>query len=188
MNDITRKQQLENLKAELAERWPHLFNKAAPVPFKVGIREEITAALPDVDAPLLRKAVNGWCQSFHYMAALKPDAPRYGLDGEPDGAVTTEQAEDALRHIETLKQRLEQKRISREAEAKRQAEVAAAKPEKIVPEKKPKAAPKPQPVQVSTAKVSTQVSSKHLWLPWRYESHFQPTASQTKPVVPVLRC
>jgi len=70
----------------------------------------------------------------------------------------------------TLKQRLEQKRVSREAEAKRQAEVA-----------EPKAAPKPQPkpAQVSTAKVSSKPTVQVKQTRWPVTATEAPASEDT---------
>jgi ProP effector len=91
--------------AVLAEHFPAVFSLEGwqpHKPLKIGINEDIAAAgvMPAEDiGPTLRLYV----QRLMYQRALAAGGSRYGLDGEPCGAVTAEQvatAATSAAHIE----------------------------------------------------------------------------------------
>jgi sRNA-binding protein len=95
--------------AMLAEHFPAVFTleRWQPhKPLKIGIKEDIATAgiMPAEDiGPTLRLYV----QRLMYQRALAAGGSRYGLDGEPHGEVTAEQAAGAAivaMHIEAVAQ------------------------------------------------------------------------------------
>ncbi len=95
--------------AMLAEHFPTIFilERWQPhKPLKIGIKEDIATAgiIPAEDiGPTLRLYV----QRLMYQRALAAGGSRYGLDGEPCGEVTAEQAAGAAivaTHIEAVAQ------------------------------------------------------------------------------------
>jgi ProP effector len=78
----------------LAEMWPAAFSiyENRRRPLKVGIREEILAALDGaVTAAELSLALRVYVSNRVYRARLVAGAVRIGLDGQPAGVVTPEQ-------------------------------------------------------------------------------------------------
>lgn len=106
------------IQAQLAERWPALFDPMKPVPLAIGIHAALLAALPDATAAQLRRLLAPWCRRPRYLAALAAGADRHSLEGV-QGAVTEEQAAEAAQMLKAALARFREK-----AEAKRQAERA----------------------------------------------------------------
>ena len=85
----------------LGEAFPECFNRLAPKPLKIGIREEVIALagvhplLAEVTKTQLRLALKLYTHRFAYRKALAVGGPRYGLDGQPDGEVAPDQQEFA---------------------------------------------------------------------------------------------
>jgi len=100
----------EGLRA-LSERYPNLFDRQQPVPLAIGIHKPLLEAARTGELPAtvaaVRAAIGRWTSSTPYLAVLGAEAPRIGLDGEPDGAVTAEQAAAASTWLE--KRRAQQK-------------------------------------------------------------------------------
>jgi sRNA-binding protein len=78
------------VQVRLAAQYPALFVAGQPRrPLVLGVREQIQAALPDLDPAALALALRWHCGSASYVATiLEPGAPRYGLDGSVAGVVT----------------------------------------------------------------------------------------------------
>ena len=108
----------QRINAQLAGRWPHLFNAMKPVPLAIGIYEALLEAMPEVTADQFRRVLSPWCNRPRYLAALTAGADRHGLEGV-QGAVTEQQAADAADMLKAA-----QARFKAKAEAKRQAEKA----------------------------------------------------------------
>jgi sRNA-binding protein len=79
------------------ETFPACFSRSAPKPLKIGLGEEVIAlagvhpALADLSRTQLRRALKVYTGAAAYRRALAKGGPRYGLDGQPAGAVTPEQ-------------------------------------------------------------------------------------------------
>jgi sRNA-binding protein len=151
---------IERIRAQLAERWPELFNAQKPVPLAIGIHAALHEAMPDFTADHIRRALISWCKRPRYLEALTAGADRLGLDGV-QGAVTEEQVADAAQQLKTLKARFQEKHTAKiEAEKARQAKpkpVEAQKPKQSEPKRfqpKPpsKAAPPAKPENPAPAK------------------------------------
>jgi sRNA-binding protein len=81
--------------ALLAERWPATFSvhEGRRRPLKVGIFADVMAAIDGaVTRAELGKALGCYTANPVYMAKLREGVARIGLDGEPSGTVTAEQA------------------------------------------------------------------------------------------------
>jgi ProP effector len=93
-------------------------------PLKVGIREEVIAALAGAASPKeIALALRMYCGNIGYLKACVEGAPRIGLNGEAVGTVSAAEADNA-------KQRLEQQRARRHRQA-----AAETKPKTKVPTK-----------------------------------------------------
>lgn len=81
----------------LCEAFPECFNRLAPKPLKIGIRDEVIAlagvhpALMDVSRVQLRRTMAFYASWLAYRKAVAAGGPRYGLDGQPVGEVTPDQ-------------------------------------------------------------------------------------------------
>ncbi|MDS4042429.1 MAG: ProQ/FinO family protein [Candidatus Competibacter sp.] len=81
----------------LIETFPACFDRSAPKPLKIGLGRELLAlagtlpALADLPRVQIRQALRVYTQSPAYQRALAVGGPRYGLDGQPTGEITSEQ-------------------------------------------------------------------------------------------------
>ena len=166
------------LLSELRARWPIL---AEPKPLKIGVRQEIRAALEGVSGVRISRAILLHIASPEYQAALAAGGARYNLAGEPDGEVTQKEAShakavlDGKASLPTTKTRKKPKRVKAkdkppldsrpqsQAEAPPPNSPTAAPPEPIAPSpvettKPPTARPilrlKPKAGAVTTATVT----------------------------------
>jgi ProP effector len=97
----------------LRERFPQAFarlNAWDRRPLKVGIHTEIAAALPDLSAIEIARALRFYTNDLRYQAACIEGAERIGLDGTPAGTVTAAGAEHAKRVIAAIESKLERRR------------------------------------------------------------------------------
>jgi ProP effector len=100
----------QNTITALADLYPACFAvfQERRKPLKVGIREEVIAALAGAAAPKeIALALRFYTANIWYLKACVEGAPRIGLDGNAAGSVSAEEADHA-------KQRLEQQRARRE--------------------------------------------------------------------------
>jgi len=141
--------------AQLAERWPALFNEKKPVPLAIGISDALLEAMPDATAAQLRRALGCWCKRPRYLAALAAGADRHGLEGV-QGTVTEEQAADAAERFKAIQAAFREKdeakrqaNIARLGEARKKAEKAEV--QKAKQAEPPPAPPKPAPAPAAAA-------------------------------------
>lgn len=92
-------------------RFPAVFTPRGtlPVPLKIGIYEEILAALEgEVGRRRLRGFMAAWCSRWEYKEALAQASgqPRYDLHGAVDGEVMPAQAATAHDQCVAIKARL----------------------------------------------------------------------------------
>jgi ProP effector len=84
------------LLAKLAAQWPAAF-AGTPRPLKIGVHNDILAAMPATDPRLLGFALRRHTNRSEYVdGALTAGTPRIDLNGEPCGEVTAA-------HVEGLK-------------------------------------------------------------------------------------
>ena len=99
---------VEAVIALLSERWPATFavHESRRKPLKVGIFGDVMAAIDGaVTRAELGKSLGCYTANPVYLAKLREGAKRVGLDGQPAGEVTTEQADYAkiLRSVAVAK-------------------------------------------------------------------------------------
>jgi ProP effector len=122
--------------AKLCELYPKTFFMWEPRrrPLKIGIHAELVAA--GIEPSLINAALRLYCACYGYRRAMLTGSVRLGLDGEPAGVVTLEEAASAeelqkrkakwLAHKEVMRRRAEEKeRLRQEAEA------TAARPKRL---------------------------------------------------------
>jgi ProQ/FINO family len=94
--------------ALLAERWPacfHVFERRRR-PLKLGIHLEILAALDGAMTPAeLTSALRRYTGNHCYLRRMSTGAARIGLDGNPTGTVSTEEAAAAAARLASYKRR-----------------------------------------------------------------------------------
>lgn len=87
--------------SRLQRRFPKAFPKkpAPKVPLKVGVLEDLIqqAKALQLSADEIKQAVKTWCDGRRYWNCMVEAAARVGLNGEPVGAVTANEARHAKR-------------------------------------------------------------------------------------------
>jgi ProP effector len=103
--------------AMLTQRYPQAFPLDASLirPLKIGVREDILAAHPEMDPLELGRVLTRWCWRPRYWRVLAAGSPRIDLTGQPAGEVSPEQARHAQ---ETLKARTEKEKRRKAAATK----------------------------------------------------------------------
>jgi ProP effector len=82
------------LRAYLSERYPNAFKpkNAQKVPLKVGIRNDILAAHPELSKDEVNAALSDYTGGPKYLTHLQPGADRFDLGGAISGKVTDGEA------------------------------------------------------------------------------------------------
>jgi ProP effector len=98
--------------ADLCGRWPKCFSvlEARRRPLKVGIDQDIAAAIPDLDPTALSASLRYYCRSIGYLDACRLGMPRIDLQGEPCGSISEGDAGHAASHYAKALQRRAAKR------------------------------------------------------------------------------
>ena len=109
------KRAVRDIIAALAERFPACFSlDRYRKPLKVGIHDEVLAALPDVPAKQVGLALMVYTSSSRYLlACTKEGRPRVGLTGEEVGHVTADEAENARQRLEQVTAAEAEKRLTK---------------------------------------------------------------------------
>ncbi len=101
------------ISAAMVARWPHLFQVTPETirPLAIGIANDLCAQLSDFDPKLVHQTLRQWMADHRvpYWKALMRGGPRYDLDGNPKGEVTTEQQEAARQQRKAWFERREQR-------------------------------------------------------------------------------
>lgn len=113
-NSVTTTEADLALLADLRARWP-ILGEAKPL--KLGIRQDIRAALEGISGVRISRAVLLHIATPSYQAALAAGGARYALDGSPAGEVTAKEARhaqailDGKASLPTTKTRKKPKRV-----------------------------------------------------------------------------
>jgi ProP effector len=100
-----RDQAVEAVLELLAERWPACFSvyERRRRPLKIGIHHDILTMRDGVITPReLTAALRRYVHNRHYLWRMVVGASRIDLDGNPAGAVTTEEAAGAAAQLEQI--------------------------------------------------------------------------------------
>lgn len=84
--------------AKIKRTWPQLF-EPRPRPFKIGIGDEMQAALDHLLPEDVSRALQMHCSTIAYKRSLREGSPRFGLDGQPAGVVLTAEFTQATEDI-----------------------------------------------------------------------------------------
>jgi ProP effector len=93
-----------NTIATLTELFPGCFFVRRRKPLKVGIHDEVLAALPAATAKQVGLALTIYTSNSGYLHCIREGAPRVGLGGEVTGYVTAEEAENAKQRPQRTQQ------------------------------------------------------------------------------------
>lgn len=96
----------------LRTKFPQCFARLdlrSRAPIKVGINADIVAALPDLPAVDVGRALKFYVGQVSYLAHCTEGKSRVDLDGQPAGAVTASEAEHARNLLARLAKRQKQK-------------------------------------------------------------------------------
>jgi len=93
----------------------------ASQPLAIGIHKALQARQPELDKADIRKALHRHTNSTRYLKALTAGAPRYDLDGQADGEVSQEQADQAVSQLrERFKQQTERRKAEQAAQQRQE--------------------------------------------------------------------
>jgi sRNA-binding protein len=132
--------------AMLAQRFPAAFvvYEQRRKPLKIGVRNDIVAALPHLDPRRLQRALQVYTSTSGYLSAMHAEAARVDLSGGCAGTVTVEDA--AVAKARLVARIAKQKQRKAERSKAEKAQKAAAQ---IAPKPVAKAEPKPEPKPAS---------------------------------------
>lgn len=130
---------------QLAEKYPAAFPRdpRAVKPLKVGIHQDLRAALPEVSHGVLRKALSHHSRRLAYLRALIRGGDRVDLQGQPVEPVTPEQQALAAEKLKEAQAHLQAKKAapapaeSPKAERKKETEQSQMQPEPTVGRARP---------------------------------------------------
>ena len=82
----------------LVEKFPAAFSEAGERrPLKVGIANDLLAR--GISRQIVARGLHSYCNAYRYLVALQDGAVRIGLDGEPAGVVTADEAVNAQQRL-----------------------------------------------------------------------------------------
>jgi ProP effector len=87
----------------LRQRWPNAFARLSartPRPLKIGIRDDVIAALPDIPPALISFALGIYTSGVPYRSACIEGAARIDLDGKLAGVVSPDEAAHAREKLQ----------------------------------------------------------------------------------------
>ena len=119
-NSKTRLKRTRDVLAALTEAYPQLFDLGHPVPFKIGIHQDVIKARPDLSPDVIRNMFRWLTLRRAYLRSCVVGVPRYGLNGQ-QGEVTLDQMIHAAKKYrwrdENEKRRLTQRKSTPRAVA-----------------------------------------------------------------------
>lgn len=93
----------------LKRRWPDLFRYKNRVPLAIGIREQILAEIPTMDAKALSFVLRKYTKGYKYLVALSRGGVRRNLDGSVSEPVSSDHQEQSGRGVEAIRDRVKSK-------------------------------------------------------------------------------
>lgn len=85
----------------LMDAYPSVFSRENPRPLKIGIQEDLVAD-DKVSRTKIKRALASYVRSPQYLRSFQEDADRIGLDGQPAGKVTAEEAQHARSKLKAM--------------------------------------------------------------------------------------
>lgn len=104
----------------LMDAYPEVFSRENVRPLKIGIQEDLVAD-DKVSRTKIKRALASYVRSPQYLRSFKEGAERIGLDGQPAGQVSAEEAEHARNKLQAM-QDARRARIKEQARENRQKE------------------------------------------------------------------
>lgn len=118
MSEISYPADIAKAREVFAEKFPAAFMRKGErkkIPLRIGIADDLMAALPDMSRELIKRAVGDYCAGPKYARAMAAGAQRVDLYGQPAGEVTA----DAENHAKWREAK--RRRRSREFQERRDA-------------------------------------------------------------------
>ena len=117
----------------LMDAYPEVFSRDKVRPLKIGIQEDLVAD-DKVSRTKIKRALASYVRSPQYLRSFKEGAERIGLDGQPAGIVTTEEAEHAKGKLQAMQdaRRERIKEQAREAKKKEKEERLSSKLDQLL--------------------------------------------------------
>jgi ProP effector len=82
----------------LVEKFPAAFSEAGERrPLKIGLANDLLAR--GINRQVTARGLHSYCNAYRYLVALQDGAVRIGLDGEPAGVVTADEAANAQQRL-----------------------------------------------------------------------------------------
>lgn len=103
----------------LMDAYPQTFSRDAVKPLKIGIQEDLIAD-DRISRNKIKRALASYVRAPQYLRCLVEDAPRIGLDGQPAGTVSAEEAEHARERLKEFHQQRRQRQREQEKQAREQ--------------------------------------------------------------------
>lgn len=85
----------------LMDAYPEVFSRDKVRPLKIGIQEDLVAD-DKVSRTKIKRALASYVRSPQYLRSFQEGAERIGLDGQPAGEVTAEEAEHAKGKLQSM--------------------------------------------------------------------------------------
>jgi ProP effector len=104
----------------LMDAYPDVFSRDKVRPLKIGIQEDLVAD-DKVSRTKIKRALASYVRSPQYLRSFQEGAERIGLDGQPAGVVTAEEAEHAKGKLQAM-QDARRERIKEQAREAKQKE------------------------------------------------------------------
>ncbi|QEW07029.1 ProQ/FINO family protein [Nitrincola iocasae] len=104
----------------LMDAYPEVFSRDKVRPLKIGIQEDLVAD-DKVSRTKIKRALASYVRSPQYLRSFQEGAERIGLDGQPAGTVTAEEAGHAKGKLQAM-QDARRERIKEQAREAKQKE------------------------------------------------------------------
>ncbi|KGK42964.1 DNA competence protein [Nitrincola sp. A-D6] len=117
----------------LMDAYPEVFSRDQVRPLKIGIQEDLVAD-DKVSRTKIKRALASYVRSPQYLRSFQEGAERVGLDGQPAGNVTAEEAEHAKGKLQAMQdaRRERIKEQAREAKLKEKEERLSSKLDQLL--------------------------------------------------------
>lgn len=122
--------------AILRARFPNCFarpDRPRRQPLKIGIHLDIIAALPELPATDIARALRFYTGDIRYLKSCVEGRHRIGIDGQPTGTVTADEAEHCEKSLQGILAKRQKSRLQSQS------------PPDPAPDPAPRSTPEPRP-------------------------------------------
>lgn len=111
---------------QLFDAYPEVFNRENVRPLKIGIQEDLIAD-EKLARNRIKRALASYVRNPQYLRSLVAGADRIGLDAQPAGTVSEEEAAHAKRKLDEMRQQRRERQKQEKDKAREQAKNAQEK-------------------------------------------------------------